>query len=212
LKNWTVSKKSSLKTVNVVTPIKEYSAIIIGASAGGFYALSVLLEDLMINFPIPIIIVQHRSRDYKDLLEEVLQKRCRIRIKQADEKEIIKESIVYVAPPDYHLLIEDDHSISLSDDPPVNYSRPSIDVSFESAARVYRERLVGIILSGANSDGAIGIREIKKSGGLTVAQDPAEAQFKTMPLAAVNTGKVDKIMTLEKIRDFLNSYNNKDEK
>jgi len=183
--------------------VNQYSAIIIGASAGGFVALSAILSRLPADYNVPVIVVQHRSKDYKDLLEDVLQQKCKIRIKQADEKEKAESGFVYLAPPDYHLLIEEDLTFSLSDDPPVNYSRPSIDVTFESAAETFREKLIGIILTGANQDGSKGIATVKKFGGTTIAQDPREAQFYLMPQSAVNTGTIDYIMPLKGIWEFL---------
>jgi two-component system chemotaxis response regulator CheB len=179
---------------------KKFKAIVIGTSAGGLSALSVLLEKLPPDYPLPIIVVQHRAKDQKDLLEEVLQLKCKIRIKQADEKEKIEKSIVYIAPPDYHLLIENDLTFSLSSDELVSYSRPSIDVLFESAAISYREALIGIILTGANNDGASGLQTIKKYGGLTMAQLPAEAQFPQMPGAAIDKGGAMLILTLKEIQ------------
>ncbi|MEI9955467.1 MAG: chemotaxis protein CheB [Ferruginibacter sp.] len=135
---------------------KKYGAIVIGTSAGGLYALSFILKRLPASYPVPIIVVQHRAKDQKDLLEEVLQTKCRITIKQADEKEKIESGFVYIAPADYHLLVEADKTFSLSSDELVHYSRPSIDVLFETAAITYTDSLVGIILTGANNDGARG--------------------------------------------------------
>jgi two-component system chemotaxis response regulator CheB len=179
---------------------KKFKAIVIGTSAGGLSALSALLEKLPPDYQLPIIVVQHRAKDQKNLLEEVLQLKCKIRIKQADEKEKIEKSIVYIAPPDYHLLIENDLTFSLSSDELVSYSRPSIDVLFESAAISYREALIGIILTGANNDGASGLQNIKKYGGLTIAQSPAEAQFPHMPGAAIDNGGAMLILTLKEIQ------------
>jgi two-component system chemotaxis response regulator CheB len=179
---------------------KKFKAIVIGSSAGGLSALSMLLEKLPPDHPLPIIIVQHRAKDQKNLLEEVLQPKCKIKIKQADEKEKIEKGIVYIAPPDYHLLIENDFTFSLSCDPLVLYSRPSIDVLFESAAIAYRDTLIGIILTGANNDGASGLQAIKKHGGLTIAQSPAEARFPQMPGAAIDKGGAMLILTLNEIQ------------
>lgn len=187
----------------MVRATKDCEAVVMGVSAGGLYALSVILERLPADYPVPIIIVQHRSRDERTLLEEVLQVKCKIRIKQADEKEQIKNKIVYFAPPDYHLLIERDKTFSLSCEPPVNYSRPSIDVLFETACSVYKETLVAIILTGANSDGAVGIQKIKKSGGVTIAQKPATAAFPFMPQAAIDRNGIQYILELNEITDFL---------
>jgi two-component system, chemotaxis family, protein-glutamate methylesterase/glutaminase len=186
-----------------LTADKKYEAVVIGSSAGGLQALTAILELLPAKYPLPIIIVQHRSRDKKDLLEDVLQHRCKINIKQADEKEKIENGFVYIAPPDYHLLIENDFTFSLSFDEQVRYSRPSIDVLFESAADVYGSTLIGIILTGANNDGSAGISAIKKCNGLTIAQNPQEAAFPVMPLAAIETKTVTYIWTLSEIQKFL---------
>lgn len=185
----------------------KYEAIVIGASAGGLNALTILLEELPNNYPIPIIIVQHRAKDKKNLLEDVLQHKCKIKIKQADEKEKIEKGIVYIAPPDYHLLIENDRTFSLSADAHVSYSRPSIDVLFESAADVYSDKLIGIILTGANSDGSAGIKAIKALKGLTIAQAPEDALFPVMPLAAIATKRITHIWTLLAIQNFLLNLN-----
>jgi len=186
-----------------MNPKYAYDAIVIGASAGGLYAMMRMLKALPADYPIPVIIVQHRSKDERQLLEEVLQQHCSIHIKQADEKEKIRAGIVYIAPPDYHLLIEKDGTFSLSFDAPVNYSRPSIDVLFETAAGVFKEKLLGIILTGANKDGAQGIKEISLQGGTTIAQQPDTADYPEMPRAAINTGFVRYILTPDGIGDFL---------
>lgn len=182
---------------------KKYQAIVIGTSAGGLYMLSYLFQPLPAGYPIPIIVVQHRAKDQQYLLEEVLQNKCTIKIKQADEKERIVGGHIYIAPPDYHLLVENDGTFSLSSDDLVLYSRPSINVLFESAAETYKDKLVGIILTGANKDGASGITAIKNTGGLTIAQDPAEAQFPFMPDASIETKNVQHIWTIEAIKNFL---------
>ncbi len=181
----------------------NYHAIVIGASAGGLYALASILENLPVNYPLPIIIVQHRIKDQKSLLEEVLQSKCKLMVKQADEKEKIEGGCVFVAPPDYHLLIESDYTFSLSSDLPVSYSRPSIDVLFESAAEVYKTKLIGVILTGANSDGTNGFKAINHYGGLTIAQSPEEALFPLMPSAAIAANVVSKIMTVAEMHRFL---------
>ena len=181
----------------------KYSAIVIGASAGGLQALSFLLEGIPDVYNLPIILVQHRFKTERELLEELLQKKCKLRVKQADEKEKIVGSVVYVAPPDYHLLIEQDETFSLSADNRVNNSRPSIDVLFETASHVYKNRLVGIILTGANGDGALGIKSIHHYGGFTIAQNPDESIHSAMPVASIRTGAVNKIFLLKEIKEFL---------
>jgi two-component system chemotaxis response regulator CheB len=185
----------------------KYDVIVIGVSAGGLSALVKLLEQLPPDFQIPVIIVQHRSKEERTLLEEVIQSKCRIRIKQADEKEKIKSGMVYFAPADYHLLIECDGSFSLTYDERVNYSRPSIDVLFETAAAVFKKRLLGIILTGANKDGTEGMKMISRYGGTTVAQEPRTAEYPEMPQAAIDAGYIQYIMNLDEIRDFIISQN-----
>ena len=180
-----------------------YDAIVMGASAGGLYVLISILKQLPPDFSIPVIVVQHRSKDERSLLEEVLQPKCKVHIKQADEKEPIQGGFVYFAPPGYHLLVENDATFSLSCDAPVNYSRPSIDVLFETAADVFKQRLLGIILTGANKDGARGIRKISLLGGTTIAQQIDTADYPDMPQFAINTGCVQHIMTPDAIGLFL---------
>jgi two-component system, chemotaxis family, protein-glutamate methylesterase/glutaminase len=180
-----------------------YQAIVIGASAGGLQAITYLLVSLPADYPIPVIVVQHRTRDPKDLLEEVLQHKCTITIKQADEKEMIEGGYVYITPPGYYLMIENDRTFSLSSDDDLLRSTPSITGSFESAAQVYKDKLVGIILTGANDDGSDGIRLIKEHGGLIIAQDPKEALAPYMPRAAIATGAVQFSWRLEQISKFL---------
>ena len=183
--------------------LSKYEAIVIGTSAGGLYALKAILEKLPADFPLPVITVQHRAKNERDLLEEILQNSCYLRIKQADEKERIEPGTVYFAPADYHLLIEKDRTFSLSVEEHNNYSRPSIDILFETAAEAYREKLIGIILTGANHDGANGIKKISEYEGLTIAQNPATAQYPVMPQAAVNTKKIKYILELDTIAGFL---------
>jgi two-component system, chemotaxis family, protein-glutamate methylesterase/glutaminase len=187
----------------------NYLAVVMGASSGGLHALCTILSDIPQDYSIPIIIVQHRAKDERDLLETVLQQKCVIRIKQADEKESIVAGCVYVAPPNYHLMVEADKTFSLSIDASVQYSRPSIDVLFESAAQVYKDKLVGIILTGSNDDGASGIRSIYQVGGFTIAQHPKEARDSAMPVASIRTGAVKTILLLKEIQGFLNQVGEK---
>jgi two-component system chemotaxis response regulator CheB len=185
---------------------KKFKAIVIGASAGGLSALSTLFETLPPDYPLHIVVVQHRVKDHKSLLEDVLQPKCKIKIKQANEKEKIENGVIYLAPPDYHLLIENDLTFSLSCDQVVSYSRPSIDVLFESAAMAYKDKLIGIILTGANNDGAAGLQTINKYGGLTIAQSPEEASFPRMPNAAIENGSAMLTLTLKEIRKKIMDY------
>ncbi|MCX6296115.1 MAG: chemotaxis protein CheB [Bacteroidetes bacterium] len=186
---------------------RKYGAVVIGVSAGGLNAVSFILKKLPVDYKFPIIIIQHRNTEQRDLLEDILQEKSKMKLKQADEKEKIKDGVVYIAPPDYHLLIENDYTFSLSSDARVKFSRPSIDVLFESASYVYKEKLVGIILTGANNDGSDGIIRIAKKGGVTLAQNPDEAEFPVMPQAAIATGYVKHIFSLLEIQKYLLKIN-----
>lgn len=181
----------------------EYKAVAIGASAGGLNALQKVLAPLPADFTLPMFVVQHRLPSRDDLLTFSLDQSCQLVVKEADEKEPAKPGYVYVAPANYHLLVERDETLSLSVDAKVCYSRPSIDVLFETAAQVYRSGLVGIILTGASDDGTAGLRKIKEKGGLTIAQDPDTAEYTVMPLSAIREGIVDRILSLAEIGSFL---------
>lgn len=182
---------------------RSFSAVVIGVSAGGLHALIHVLGKLPADYFLPIIVVQHRGKEYKILLEEILQTKCLLKVKQADEKEPIQSGFIYIAPPDYHLLIEQDETFSLTSDRLIKHSRPSIDLLFTTAAEVYKEKLIGIILTGASSDGAEGIRDIKKEGGYTIAQDPKTAEYPYMPQSSITIGAIQTILTLEEIKSYL---------
>ncbi len=188
---------------NMETQNPKYKAIVIGVSAGGLKAVKTILPHLPSDFECPVIIVMHRQADSDDYVERHLDNECDIHIKQADEKEDIKNGVVFFAPPNYHLLVEEDNTFSLTVEGVVNYSRPSIDVLFESAAYVYGQGLIGIVLTGANSDGSQGLKIIKESGGLTIVQDPGTAEFDDMPRAAITAVGPDYVLPLEEIGPFL---------
>ncbi|MEO5358484.1 MAG: chemotaxis protein CheB [Nitrospirae bacterium YQR-1] len=179
----------------------KYEAVVIGASAGGLDALKTLLVNLPVDFPLPIVVVLHLHRDTKDELIKFLSTEVQLKIKYAEDKEKTRKGCVYIAPPDYHLLVEDDRTFSLSVDALVNYSRPSIDVLFESASDVFREHIIGIILTGANSDGSVGLKRIKERGGMAIVQNPQSAQYPAMPTAATAETEVDYILDIEAIAD-----------
>ena len=181
----------------------KYQAVVIGASAGGTNALQKILPALPISFPLPIIIAQHLhpQQDGAALLYHCAG--CSLNVKDADEKEEIRPGFVYFAPPNYHLLIEDDHTFSLSVDAKVNYTRPSVDVLFESAADAYGAALVGIILSGGNQDGAAGLLRIRQRGGLTIVQNPQEAEVDYMPRAAIELAAPNHILPASEIPAFI---------
>ena len=182
---------------------KIFKIVVIGVSAGGTDALCKILGTLPASFPLPVVIVQHLHPDQNGYMIEHLNKIWRINVEEAIDKTVIKKGNIYFAPSDYHLLIEDENTFALSLDEKVCYSRPSIDVLFKSAADVYGEAILAIILTGANSDGTEGIKYIKKKGGMTIAQDPKDAYSPIMPQSAIHTGKIDKILTLNEISDIL---------
>jgi two-component system chemotaxis response regulator CheB len=182
-----------------------YEAVVIGVSFGGLKALQKILPAINPDFPAPIMVVQHQDPQADDFLASHLDSLSKIRVKMAEEKELATPGVVYLAPANYHLLVEDDHTLSLSVDEKVNYSRPAIDVLFESAADAYGSRLIGIILTGANQDGSLGLKLIKEYGGLTVVQDPRTAQAPSMPEAALAALEVDYVLSLEEIANLINS-------
>ena len=176
-------------------------AVVIGASLGGIDALGEILPRLPKSYPLPIIIVLHIPSDRASLLSDVFQLKTELRVKEADEKEVIQPGTVYFGPPGYHLLIEHDRSFSLSTEERVHYARPSIDVLFESAADAFRNRLVGLLLTGANEDGAEGLKRIQDLGGLALVQNPATAQARAMPEAgcALLSASHEQILSLDEI-------------
>ncbi|MGJ4788274.1 chemotaxis protein CheB [Leptospira koniambonensis] len=180
-----------------------YDAIVIGVSSGGLNVLTKLLPSLPQNYPIPIVIVQHLSPRSDGYWIESMDKLCKLFVKEANEKEQIERGNIYMAPANYHLLVEKDRTFSLSTESKVNFARPSIDVLFESAAEVYRNELIGIILTGSNSDGALGLKKIKEEGGLTIVQDPETAESPSMPAHAISTSSVDYILPIEEIQKLL---------
>jgi len=181
----------------------KYRCIAIGVSAGGMDALSIIIPTLPPAFPIPVVVIQHVSPHSDNFITRYLDNISAIKVKEVDEKEKLKRGVVYTAPPNYHLLVEEDETFSLSLEERVNFARPSIDVFFQSAADVYGPHLVGVILTGANNDGSLGLKMIKAKGGLAIVQDPQTAEVDGMPRAAVEATKVDHILTIEQIGPFL---------
>ena len=181
-----------------------YELVVVGASWGGLQALERLLQELPEEFEPPVVIAQHRSPSSdRDGLAQLLQTHARRPVSDAGDKDAIEPRHVYLAPPDYHLLVEPGH-FALSVDDRVHHARPSIDVLFESAADAYRERTVGIVLTGANRDGAAGLARIKELGGVAIVQDPSDAAARTMPRAAIAaTPEADAVLPLDEIPRFL---------
>ncbi|MEO6916236.1 MAG: chemotaxis protein CheB [Chitinophagaceae bacterium] len=182
----------------------QYDMLVIGGSAGSLEVILHMLPRLKPDFNVPMIIVMHRNRTNETRLINLLATRTKLRVKEAEEKETIVSGTIYIAPPDYHLLIEKNHSFSLDDSERIHHSRPSIDVTFESASLAYGTAVVCILLSGANADGAESLRLIKQRGGLTVAQNPQSAEQGYMPQQAINLFPVDLILDKEDIADILN--------
>jgi len=181
----------------------QYRAAVIGVSAGGMDALRVILSVLPGDFSLPIMVVQHIAPESDDFLARYLNDRSRLQVKEADEKEKATSGLVYLAPANYHLLVEDDATLSLTVTPRVNYARPAIDVLFETAADAYGPGLIGIVLTGANDDGSRGLKKIKEMGGLAIVQTPETASSEVMPRAAIAAVEVDHILPLEEIGPFL---------
>ena len=181
----------------------EIQAVVIGASAGGIEAVSQLLPALVAGSTAAFLIVIHLPREKPSLLREIFAARCALPVREAEDKTPVEPGTVYLAPPDYHLLVDTGPSLALSVDDPVHYSRPSIDVLFESAADIYGDRLLGIILTGANADGARGLAAVAAAGGLAVVQDPGEALAPALPTAARNAVRQSRVMTLKEIQEFL---------
>ncbi len=180
-----------------------YKALIIGGSAGSFQGITKLLSSLPENFYLPVLLNLHRLKHVRSGFIEALTYKSKIPIVEPDDKDQIKKSIGYLAPANYHMYVELGNRIALSTEEAVNHSRPSIDLSFISGAEVYAEKLIAILLSGANKDGALGMKRIKQAGGLTIVQDPKDCQVPTMPEAAINETKVDYIYSLDRIISFL---------
>ena len=185
---------------------RSFEIVVIGASAGGFNIFEKLLPRINNDFPLPIVIVQHSAPGSNDFFIKHFNENCALLVKEADEKETIKNGSIYFAPCDYHLLIEQDKFFSLTIDSKVNYSRPSIDVLFESAAAVYGSKTLGIIFTGANSDGTNGAKMIHSFGGFVIVQDPKTAESKVMPQSVISQGFYNRIMNLDEIIIYLNSF------
>jgi two-component system chemotaxis response regulator CheB len=185
---------------------RDADAVVIGASAGGVEVLSMLLSALPAACRLSFFIVMHIPRERPSLLPEVFGVRCALPVMEAEDKEPIQPGTVYFAPPDYHLLIDRGPAFALSTDEAVHFSRPSIDVLFDSAADIYGERLIGVILTGANQDGAEGLAAIGRAGGRTVVQDPVSAAVAYLPEAALKQGPVDLVLSLPQLRDLFASW------
>lgn len=178
--------------------------VVIGASLGGVDALGELLSALSASFPWPLAIVQHRSaEDVADTLAQMLQRRCALPVHEAEDKDPMIDGHVYVAPPDYHLLV-DRSAFALSTEARVSLARPSIDVLFDSAAASFGSSVVAVVLTGSSADGAHGARLVKARGGTLLVQDPATAESRVMPLAAIAAAPPDRVLPLAALGEHLN--------
>lgn len=182
---------------------KQFRLVVIGVSTGGVSALKRLLGELPADFPLPLLVVAHISPDADDGLAVLLDACCALRVKEADDQETATGGTAYLAPANYHLLVDRDGVLSLSVDPPVNYARPSVDVLFESAAAACGPAVVGVILTGAGCDGCAGLLAIQRRGGLAVVQEPADAEMAAMPGNALRTLQADHVLTLKDIPGLL---------
>jgi two-component system chemotaxis response regulator CheB len=180
-----------------------FDIVALASSAGGLKALDALLSALPADFPLPIAVVQHLSPDYPSRIAEILERKTGLRVRQAEDGDRIEASTVHVAPPDHHLLVNGDGTLSLTHTELVHFVRPSADLLFESAAASYKERAIAVVLTGTGRDGSMGVTAIHKMGGVVIVQDPETAQFGGMPEAAIETGCVDSIRDLEEIASTL---------
>jgi two-component system chemotaxis response regulator CheB len=181
----------------------SFKAIVIGGSAGSFQGVVKILSNLPKNFPLPIILCLHRLKHVRHGFVEALSIKSIVQVTEPYDKESIKKGGVYLAPANYHMSVEHGHNIALSTEEMVNNSRPAIDITLGSCAYVYKEKLIGILLSGANRDGAIGMKSIKDRKGLTIVQEPSECMIETMPKAALSMTEIDHVLKVDQIIDFL---------
>lgn len=184
-----------------------YKAVIIGGSAGSFQVVARILSALPAGFHLPVLLSMHRLKHVRSGFVEALSIKSAIPVQEPEDKDHIKPGIAYLAPSNYHMFVELGHRFALSTEGPVNHSRPSIDLSFFSAAQIYRNKLIGIILSGANKDGASGLKMVKDLGGTTIVQDPDECQVPVMTRESMKLTVVDHVYRTEKIIDFLLKIN-----
>lgn len=181
----------------------DYKAVMIGGSAGSFQVITKIVTALPKNYPLPVMLCLHRLKHVRSGFVEALSIKSQMEIIEPNDKDSIKGGKIYLAPANYHMYIELGNRFALSTEDVVNHSRPSIDLSFFSASYNYKKKLVGIILSGANRDGALGIKSVNDSGGLTIVQDPKECQVATMTQASLDATNIDHIYNTRQIIDFL---------
>ena len=186
---------------------RAFDVVALAASAGGLAAIGEILGELPDDFPVAVVVLQHLDPRHRSLMAEILGRRTALKVKQAEQGEILQPSMVYIAPPNQHLLIDAQGSVSLTQTELVHFVRPSADLLFESLAASFRERVIVVVLTGTGSDGSMGVRAVKKMGGTVIAQDQG-AQFFGMPSAAIDTGDVDFVLSRAEISQALRSLVN----
>ena len=184
-------------------PKAAFDVVALAASAGGLAALSAVLSALPADFPAALLVVQHLDPRHRSLMAEILSRRTTLRVKQAAEGDRLSPGNAYIAPPDRHLLVNPDGTLSLSQSELVHFVRPSADLLFESVAASYKDRAIAVVLTGTGSDGNMGVKAIKKMGGTVIAQDEKTSEFSGMPSAAIQTGQVDFVLPLDEIAPAL---------
>ncbi|MFC7336436.1 chemotaxis protein CheB [Haloferula chungangensis] len=182
---------------------KDVGAVVIGASIGAVEALLRILPELPDDYPLPVLVVVHVPPDGRSALPELFRERCRMPVKEAEDTEAIRAGTIYFAPSDYHLLVDPDCTVSLSNEEAVHYSRPAIDPLFETAADAWGDRLLGVVLTGASKDGALGLRAVESAGGATLVQDPETAEGMAMPMAALEACQDARSLSLDEIAQFI---------
>jgi two-component system, chemotaxis family, protein-glutamate methylesterase/glutaminase len=180
----------------------SYKAVVIGGSAGSFQGVVKILSQLPKGFPLPIIMALHRLKHVRHGFVEALSLKSVVQVTEPFDKESIKKGSVYLAPANYHMSVELGNYFALSTEEMVNNSRPAIDITLGTCAYLYKDKLIGILLSGANKDGALGMKQIKDRGGLTVVQDPTECMIDTMPKAALALTKIDHVLKVDQLVEF----------
>jgi two-component system chemotaxis response regulator CheB len=181
----------------------SYKAVVIGGSAGSFQGITKILSQLPKSFPLPIIMCLHRLKHVRNGFVEALSIKSVVQVSEPYDKEPIKKGAVYLAPSNYHMSVELGNHFALSTEEMVNNSRPAIDITLGTSAYVYRDKLIGILLSGANRDGGLGMKLIKEKGGLTIVQEPSECMIDTMPRAALSMTQIDHVLRIDQIVEFL---------
>lgn len=182
---------------------QRFEAIVIGGSAGSFPVVTSILHELGDKFSLPVLLALHRLKHVRHGFAEALNIRSSIKVVEPLDKDEVRGGKVYLAPANYHMMIDQDKRFAISTTDLVKFSRPSIDILLESAAIVYGEKLLGILLSGANTDGAYGMRAIKDYGGFTIVQDPVEATITTMPNSAIESTDIDRVLNVKQISEFI---------